>query len=104
MSYVKNHSLHFEVPYEYGGETYRYRPDFIARLGGEGAEPINLVVEVKGQRDAKDAAKADTMSKVWIPAVNNAGRYGRWAFLELTDIPYDIEDRLRAFVRAPAMA
>lgn len=59
---------------------------------------------MKGQRDAKDAAKADTMSKVWIPAVNNAGRYGRWAFLELTDIPYDIEDRLRAFVRAPAMA
>lgn len=104
VSYVKNHSLHFEVPYEHGGETYRYRPDFIVRLGGEGCEPINLVVEVKGQRDAKDAAKSDTMSKVWIPAVNNAGKYGRWEFLELTDIPYDIEDRLRAFVRAPAMA
>ncbi len=104
VSYVKNHSLLFEVPYEYGGETYRYRPDFIVRLGGADAEPLNLVVEVKGQRDAKDAAKADTMSKVWIPAVNNARRFGRWQFLELTDIPYDIEDRLRAFVRAPAMA
>jgi type III restriction enzyme len=104
VSYVKNHSLHFEVPYEHGGETYRYRPDFIVRLGGDGAELVNLVVEVKGQRDAKDAAKADTMKKVWIPAVNNAGRHGRWAFLELTDIPYDIEDRLRAFVHASAMA
>ncbi len=104
VSYVKNHSLHFEVPYEFGGDTFRYRPDFIVRLKVEWGEPLNLVVEVKGQRDAKDAAKADTMRKVWIPAVNNAGHYGRWAFLELTDIPYDIEDRLRAFVRAPAMA
>ena len=99
VSYVKNHSLNFEVPYEYGGETYRYRPDFIVRLGSEDARPVNVVVEVKGQRDAKDAAKADTMRKVWIPAVNNAGRFGRWDFLELTDIPYDIEDRLRAFAR-----
>ena len=53
-------------------ETYRYRPDFIVRLGSEDTEPLNVVVEVKGQRDAKDAAKADTMGKVWIPAVNNA--------------------------------
>jgi type III restriction enzyme len=103
VSYVKNHSLHFEVPYEFGGETYRYRPDFIVRLRGNGIEPISLVVEVKGHRDAKDAAKADTMKKVWIPAVNNAGRYGRWAFEEFPDIPYDIEDRLRGYVSAPVM-
>jgi type III restriction enzyme len=103
ISYVKNHSLQFEVPYEFSGETYRYRPDFIVRLGRDGAEPVNLVVEVKGQRDAKDAAKADTMNKVWIPAVNNTGRYGRWAFEEFQDIPYDIEERLRAHLRAPAM-
>ncbi len=104
VSYVKNHSLFFEVPYEYGGDTFRYRPDFIVRLGNGGAPPLNLVVEVKGQRDAKDAAKADTMKKVWVPAVNNSGKYGRWDFLELTDVPYEIEDRLRAYVRAPAMA
>jgi type III restriction enzyme len=104
VSYVKNHSLHFEVPYEYGGETYRYRPDFIVRLRGESCEPVNVVVEVKGQRDGKDAAKADTMNKVWIPAVNNARRFGHWQFLELTDIPYDIEDRLRAFVRVSVAA
>jgi type III restriction enzyme len=104
VSYVKNHSLHFEVPYEFGGETYRYRPDFIVRLHRNGTEPINLVVEVKGHRDAKDAAKADTMNKVWIPAVNNAGRYGRWAFEEFPDIPYDIEDRLRGYVSASVTA
>ncbi len=39
-----------------------------------------------------------------MPAVNNAGRFGRWEFLELTDIPYDIEDRLRAYVRRQAAA
>ena len=104
QAYVKNHGLMFEVPYEFGGDTYRYRPDFIVRLGAKGTEPLNLVVEVKGQRKEKDTAKADTMSKVWVPAVNNAGKYGRWDFLELTDIPYDVEDRLRAYVRAPAMA
>jgi type III restriction enzyme len=53
VSYVKNHSLHFEVPYEYDGETYRYRPDFIVRLGKECAEPVSVIVEVKGQRDSK---------------------------------------------------
>lgn len=104
QSYVKNHSLLFEVPYEYGGDTFRYRPDFIVRLGNGESDPLNLVVEVKGQRDARDAAKAETMKNVWVPAVNNAGRYGRWDYLELTDIPYDIEDRLRAYMRAPAMA
>jgi hypothetical protein len=39
-----------------------------------------------------------------MPAVNNAGRYGRWAFEEFPDIPYDIEDRLRGYVIAPVMA
>ena len=43
------------------------------------------------------------MSKVWIPAVNNAA-IRALGLLELTDIPCDIEDRLRAYVRAPAMA
>jgi len=104
LSYVKNHSLLFEIPYEFGGETYRYRPDFIVRLGDRVDDAVNLVVEVKGQRDAKDAAKADTMRKVWVPAVNNTGRYGRWAYEEFPDIPYDIEDRLRAYARTPAIA
>jgi type III restriction enzyme len=104
LSYVKNHSLLFEVPYEYGGDTFRYRPDFIVRLGNGESEPLNLVVEVKGQRDARDAAKADTMKNVWVPAVNNTAKYGRWAYEEFPDIPYDIEDRLRAYVRVPAMA
>ncbi len=95
-SYVKNHNLGFEAPYKFGGETLRYRPDYIARIDDGGAEPLNLVIEVKGQRDEQDAAKAETMRNLWIPAVNNAKRFGRWGFLELKDAPYDAATLIRA--------
>jgi type III restriction enzyme len=94
-SYVKNHNLGFEVPYEFAGETLHYRPDYIVRLADGGTEPLNLVIEVKGQRDEKDAAKAETMRNVWVPAVNNSERFGRWGFLELNDAPYDAAARIR---------
>lgn len=32
QAWVKNHKLFLEIPYLYFGTTYRYRPDFIARL------------------------------------------------------------------------
>jgi len=98
LAYAKNHNLGFDVPYEFGGETLRYRPDFIVRVDDGGAEPLNLVVEVKGQRDEKDAAKADTLRNLWVPAVNNAGRFGRWGFLELNDVPYDAAARIRDYI------
>lgn len=60
-----------------------------------GPEPLNLVIEVKGQRDEKDAAKAETMRNIWVPAVNNSGKFGRWRFLELNDAPYDAATRIR---------
>ena len=89
VAYVKNHNLGLEVPYDYAGETLHYRPDYIVRIDDRGAEPVNLVIEVKGKRDDKDAAKADTMRNLWVPAVNSAKRFGRWDFLELNDAPYD---------------
>ncbi|MGA7195867.1 BPTD_3080 family restriction endonuclease [Roseiarcus sp.] len=96
-SYVKNHNLGFEVPYEFAGETLRYRPDYLARIDDGGPEPLNLVIEVKGQRDEKDKAKAETMRNLWVPAVNNARRFGRWGFLELRDAPYDAVALIREF-------
>ena len=99
LAYVKNHNLNFEVPYEHEGETRRYRPDYIVTVDDGQPEPLNLVVEIKGLRRDADAAKADTMQKIWIPAVNNAKAFGRWDFLEFKDIPYDAEERIRAFVR-----
>jgi type III restriction enzyme len=28
-------------------------------------------------------AKVETAKTMWVPAVNNAGTFGRWAFLEI---------------------
>lgn len=43
---------------------------------------------VKGQRDMMDDAKHDTTRRLWVPAVNADGRFGRWDFLRI-DGPYD---------------
>jgi type III restriction enzyme len=86
--YAKNHSLGLEVPYRYGSETRKYRPDFILRIDdGRGDDDLlNLVVEIKGYRreDAKD--KKATMETYWIPGVNHLGTHGRWAFAEFADV------------------
>ncbi|MEQ8332509.1 DEAD/DEAH box helicase family protein [Nisaea sp.] len=99
LAYVKNHNLGFEVPYEYRGETHRYRPDYILRLddGNGPDDPIYLVVEVKGRRTEQDAAKADTMNTRWVPGVNALGRFGRWAFIEL-DNPYTFSGDVKNFI------
>jgi type III restriction enzyme len=92
IAYTKNHSLGFEVPYRYGSESRRYRPDFIVLVDdGRGKDdPLCLVVETKGYRreDAKD--KKLTMETYWVPGVNNLRTHGRWAFQELADV-YEIE-------------
>lgn len=100
-SYVKNHQLHFEVPYVMGGDDRRYRPDFILRLeDGHGPDDLlNLVVEIKGERGEEDAVKAETMTRLWVPAVNNARRFGRWSFLEI-DERWDAVAKIREHLAA----
>jgi len=101
LAYVKNQGLGFEVPYRYGSETRKYLPDFIVLIDdGHGADdPLHLVVEIKGYRgeDAKD--KKSTMDTYWIPGVNNLGGFGRWGFLELTDV-YLIQSEFAARLEA----
>ena len=62
-----------------------YYPDFIVRLDdGRGADDLlNLIVEVTGERKKDKAAKVDHRPHLWVPAVNNHGGFGRWAFLEI---------------------
>jgi len=98
-AYVKNHGLHFEVPYLRGAEPHRYRPDFIllADDGRGEADLLHLAVEIKGYRgeDAKD--KKSAMDTRWVPGVNALGAFGRWAFVELTDgrsMQRDLERKL----------
>jgi len=103
-AYVKNHGLNFEVPYRYGSETRKYRPDFIVLID-DGHEPnadatpnlLQLVVEIKGYRAEDAKEKKSTMETYWVPGVNHIGKYGRWAFAEFCDV-YEIESDFKAKV------
>jgi type III restriction enzyme len=98
-AYVKNHALGFEVPYQFGGAARRYRPDFIVVVDdGRGDDDLlRLVVEIKGYRGEDAKEKKDTMEKYWIRGVNHRADYGRWAFVELTDV-WEIEREFAAKV------
>jgi len=110
VAYVKNHNLQFHIPYSINGERRNYIPDFIVRLrlpspsgrgvGGEGSadsDILNLIIEVTGARDKDKEAKVMTARNLWVPAVNNAGTWGRWAFIEVVD-PWDAKQIIRSFV------
>ncbi len=100
-AYVKNHSLGFEVPYRFGSEMRKYRPDFIVLVDdGHGSEDLlHLVVEIKGYRGEDAKEKKATMETYWVPGVNHLGAYGRWAFAEFTDV-YEMESDFKAKVAA----
>lgn len=99
LAYTKNHNLGFEVPYRYGSETRLYRPDFIVEVDdGHGtADPLHLVVEIKGYRREDAVEKKSTMDTYWVPGVNYLGSYGRWAFAEFREV-YQIETDFTAKV------
>ena len=63
LAYVKNQGMGFEVPYRTGGQNRTYVPGFILRISDTdpAAEPLNLVVEVKGFRGEDAKYKAATM-------------------------------------------
>ena len=96
--YVKNQSLGFTIPYTLNGEEKQYYPDFIACLAD-----LNLIVEVTGEARKDKAAKVATARTLWVPAVNNHGGFGRWAFVEVTD-PWDAERTIRAATQMTAAA
>jgi type III restriction enzyme len=96
LAYVKNFCLGFKIPYTFQGSAANYVPDYIVRLDdGHGPDdPLNAVVEVSGRELEQKEAKVDTTAKLWVPAVNADGRFGRWAFLEITD-PYSAQGAIR---------
>jgi type III restriction enzyme len=104
ISYVKNQNLGFFIPYTINGDQRHYQPDFLVRLDdGRGREnPLSLIVEVSGQRDREKEAKVTTARTLWVPAVNNAGTWGRWAIVEITD-PWDAVQTIGAVVKKGAM-
>ena len=99
VRYVKNHNLNFSIPYTLNGQEHQYIPDFLACIDdGHGPDDLlNLIVEVTGEKKKDKVAKVDTARTLWIPAVNNHGGYGRWAFVEVTD-PWDAQKLIRGFL------
>lgn len=93
IRYVKNQGLGFTIPYTLNGEEKQYYPDFIAHVGD-----LNLIIEVSGEARKDKTAKVTTARTLWVPAVNNHGGFGRWAFVEVTD-PWDAERTIRGAVQ-----
>jgi type III restriction enzyme len=103
ICYAKNQNLGFLIPYTVAGDQRNYIPDFIARIdNGRGLDdPLNLILEVTGEKDKEKEAKVSTAKTLRVPAVNNAGTWGRWGFLEIRD-PWDAKNEIRsALVEMP---
>jgi len=99
VCYVKNHNLGFTIPYTLNGDQHNYVPDFIVRVDDGEEDPLNLLIEVSGLPKKEKAVKVATARTLWVPAVNNHGGFGRWAFLEISD-PWDSETTVRGFLQS----
>jgi type III restriction enzyme len=99
VSYAKNQGLNFKIPYTYEGRAGNYVPDFLIRLRDASStgpdDLLTLILEVSGEPKKEKQAKVATAEHLWTEAVNNWGRLGRWAFLEVTD-PWDAEHLIQA--------
>ena len=83
--YVKNQGLGFAIPYVFERRTRSYLPDFIIKWD-DGSGVVNVIVEVTGRRDPEKEAKVRATRERWIPAVNNTGSWGIWAFAEVDNV------------------
>ena len=107
VCYVKNHGLGFTIPYTLNGQERQYTPDFILQVAQTSEvletsevsddDLLNLIVEVSGEARKDKAAKVATARNLWVPAMNNHGGFGRWAFIEITD-PWDAKNTIRAMI------
>ena len=102
VAYVKNHNLGFTIPYiNHNGAHRQYVPDFIARIRKQGDDSgnniVNLILETSGIGREDKVQKVNTVNNMWVPAVNNYGKFGGWAFLELTD-PWNMQNTIREFM------
>jgi type III restriction enzyme len=100
VRYVKNQNMGFTIPYTLGGEEKNYFPDFVVCIDdGHGQDDLlNLILEVTGEKRKDKAAKVATARTLWVPAVNNHGGFGRWAFLEVAD-PWDVQNLIRGYLK-----
>lgn len=98
LCYVKNQNVGFTIPNTLNGDEKNYVRDFIVRVNDGRDEPLNLIVEVTGQPKKDKEAKVSTAKSLWVPAVNNYVRFGRWAFIEIKD-PWNAATLIRDFLK-----
>ena len=100
FAYAKNHNIGFSIPYTINGQEKNYFPDFLVCLddGAEKDDLLNLIIEVTGEKKKDKEAKVATARLLWVPAVNNHGGFGRWAFLEIDD-PWNAKSVIRDFLK-----
>jgi type III restriction enzyme len=88
VAYAKNQGLNLKIPYTFEGRAANYVPDFLIRLrdpAGRGDDHLlTLLLEVSGEAKKEKLAKTAAAADLWVPAINNWGGLGRWAFLEVT--------------------
>lgn len=98
VRFVKNQNLGFTIPITGDGQQRNYISDFIIVLRDrEGPEELqHLIIELTGEKKRDKESKVQTARTLWVPAVNNIGRLGRWDFLELND-PWVVRNLLLAY-------
>jgi type III restriction enzyme len=90
-AWVKNDHLMYEMSYVYRGGIFTYRPDYLVKLCND----ITLVLEVKGHDSEKNEAKRAALAE-WVVAVNQDGRFGRWAWDVIFD-PSEVVAKLQKY-------
>lgn len=101
-AYVKNAYLGFNIPYTRDGKDRNYVPDFIARVQLADKSKVNLIIEITGMNTDKEEKKWYVDNR-WLPAVNAAGTYGRWEFVEVSadirTVKNQIDEKLTQLAR-----
>lgn len=101
ICYVKNSFLQFHIPYSALGKDRTYQPDFIVRAKTPKGETINLILEISGYNQDKDAKKSYVENR-WLPAVNNVREkyeYDPWFFLEVSGDIRDIKNDIKSYLK-----
>ncbi|MCD8289913.1 MAG: hypothetical protein LUC91_00235 [Prevotella sp.] len=89
VRYVKNHFLDFKIPYLDGSIEHNYIPDFIAVVKTADDKEANLIIEISGFSNDKTGhkdLKRKYTNDYWLPAANSLNTYGKWDFIEISDI------------------
>ena len=90
-SYFKNDHVGFTIPYMTERPAAQLRPGFRGTRR-DGRRRAEFDSGSDGRKAARQGSQAATARTLWVPAVNNHGGFGRWAFLEMRD-PWNRENR-----------